>query len=96
MERLDGETAASDPPYVGAQVKLQGLSKREYNGLNGTILSGPNDKGRWIVDVVIFEDATTEERKEMSFKSENLQVQSTRKEVRAAGGSYRTKVQPER
>jgi hypothetical protein len=94
LERLDGETVASDPPYVGAQVRLKGLSKREYNGLNGTILSGPNEKGRWVVDVVIFEDATTEEHKEMSFKAENLQVQSAKKEVRASGGSYRTKVQP--
>lgn len=94
LEKLDGEEASSDPPYVGAQVRLKGLSKREYNGLNGTILSGPNEKGRWVVDVIIFEDATTEEHKEMSFKSENLQVQSAKKEVRAAGGSYRTRVQP--
>merc|ERR1711971_793245 len=45
---------------VGTSVKLFGLKSAHYNGLTGTILSGPNEKGRFEVDLLV-ETSNTEE-----------------------------------
>jgi len=60
--------------FVGASVKLHGLSQAHYNGLTGTILSGPNEKGRWEVDIIIVNDDSLEEHQNRSFKADNLRV----------------------
>jgi len=59
---------------IGSTVKLFGLSSAQYNGLTGTILSGPNDKGRYEVDLVVVNDHALEEHKFVSFKPDNMRV----------------------
>jgi hypothetical protein len=57
------------------------LKTVEYNGFRGSVLSGPNEKERYIVDVVLKE--APRETKEMSLKPDNLLVV---KEVTEKGG----------
>lgn len=70
------EATAADPSelVVGSTVKLFGLSSAHYNGLVGTILSGPNDKGRYEIDLVVANDYQTEEHQTLSFKPSNMRV----------------------
>lgn len=62
--------------HVGDIVRLCGLSQEHYNGLFGTISEGPNEKGRYMVDILVSEGAGGEDReyKHMSFKPDNLQA----------------------
>ena len=41
---------------VGARVRLTGLSQAHFNGLEGYVTGGPNDKGRYTVDVIVDDD----------------------------------------
>eukprot|EP00913_Durusdinium_trenchii_P005401 g5034.t1 len=43
---------------VGARVRLIGLSQAHFNGLEGFITGGPNEKGRYTVDVIVDDDET--------------------------------------
>jgi len=60
------------PPFIGAMVRVGGLSAVEYNGLRGKVLAGPNEKERYTVEVVLKE--YPREIKEMSLKTDNLLV----------------------
>ncbi|KAF4673381.1 hypothetical protein FOL47_010627 [Perkinsus chesapeaki] len=65
------------PLHVGAVVRLKGLRRVEYNGLDGIIKSGPIEAGeeqRWNVLVTIYESETETETKEISLKEMNLVV----------------------
>jgi len=66
------EVPCNCPPYAGAVVRISGLNAVEYNGLRGIVTSGPNEKERYIVDVVLTEEPR--ETKEMSLKPDNLMV----------------------
>lgn len=57
---------------VGMQVRLVGLSQAQYNGLSGIVTSGPNDKGRFMVDVLVVDDDSTREFTALSLRPENL------------------------
>mmetsp|Transcript_8453 Transcript_8453/g.14419 ORF Transcript_8453/g.14419 Transcript_8453/m.14419 type:complete len:879 (-) Transcript_8453:56-2692(-) len=59
---------------VGSNVKLCGLTQAHYNGLTGTVLSGPNDKGRYEVDLIVVNNNSLEEHQTLSFKPDNLRV----------------------
>lgn len=86
-----GSTEASEVT-VGSQVQLCGLSQAHYNGLTGTIVSGPNEKGRYEVDLTVVNDYSTEEHQTLSFKPNNMRVISEGPDVSQAGrqpGSYR-------
>jgi hypothetical protein len=67
---------AADPAELvpGAEVRLFGLSKIEYNGLKG-IVRGPAEKeGRFVIDVILFDSATVQETQELSLKADNLRI----------------------
>lgn len=70
------EATAADQSevVVGSTVKLFGLSSAHYNGLVGTIISGPNDKGRYEIDLIVANDYQTEEHQTLSFKPSNMRV----------------------
>mmetsp|Transcript_76333 Transcript_76333/g.163696 ORF Transcript_76333/g.163696 Transcript_76333/m.163696 type:complete len:843 (+) Transcript_76333:48-2576(+) len=97
----DGFNSAEEA-YPGLPVRLVGLSQAQFNGLTGTIVSGPNEKGRYQVDVDLYVDDHVHEQQTLSFRIENLQplVQVKAEPVptpgpRAAGGgappgSYRS------
>jgi len=68
------EIIQSAPVTIGAEVKLCGLSQLQYNGLLGKVISGPNDKGRFEVEIWILDTSDVEEFKTMSFKPDNLGV----------------------
>eukprot|EP00930_Biecheleria_cincta_P007876 TRINITY_DN10916_c0_g1_i2.p1 TRINITY_DN10916_c0_g1~~TRINITY_DN10916_c0_g1_i2.p1 ORF type:complete len:670 (+),score=120.71 TRINITY_DN10916_c0_g1_i2:86-2095(+) len=57
---------------IGSRVRLMGLSKAHFNGLEGYITGGPNDKGRFTVDVIVDDDDSVRELQTLSFKPENL------------------------
>lgn len=59
---------------VGAHVRLVGLSQAHFNGLEGFITGGPNEKGRYSVDVIVDDDEMTREMQTLSFKPENLRL----------------------
>lgn len=59
---------------IGSTVKLFGLSASHYNGLTGTVISGPNEKGRYEVDLVTVDNGALEEHKTVSFKPDNMRV----------------------
>jgi len=67
---------SSDPANmtVGSRVKLHGLNQAHFNGLCGTILSGPNEKGRYEVDLIVVDDHSIEEHQTLSFKPDNIMV----------------------
>jgi hypothetical protein len=54
---VDVRTGASAPAvagleiHTGMNVVLQGLSDDDYNGLEGTVSGGINEKGRWVVQL---------------------------------------------
>jgi hypothetical protein len=94
VKKLRKAQAASnfsdDRPIVpGCTVKLFGLNKAEYNGLTGVVLSGPNDKGRYEIDISV-NYANTEEHQTLSFKPENMRVVDELRET--AGGIPPTRV----
>jgi hypothetical protein len=67
---------AADPADLvpGAEVRLFGLSKIEYNGLKG-IVRGPAEKeGRFVIDVILIDSATVQEMQELSLKADNLKL----------------------
>jgi len=70
----EANDSPADPSSItiGATVKLCGLSQAHYNGLIGTILSGPNEKGRFEVDLVVVDDHSLEEHQTLSFKPANM------------------------
>eukprot|EP00392_Amoebophrya_sp_AT5.2_P011405 g11482.t1 len=70
------------PPYEGAEVTLKNLTKLEYNGLRGKLIKYVEDKDRWLVDVVVFQNSVEEEHKELSLKADNVKV------LRPQHGSY--------
>eukprot|EP00929_Paragymnodinium_shiwhaense_P051893 TRINITY_DN26044_c0_g2_i2.p1 TRINITY_DN26044_c0_g2~~TRINITY_DN26044_c0_g2_i2.p1 ORF type:complete len:389 (-),score=63.64 TRINITY_DN26044_c0_g2_i2:263-1429(-) len=86
---------------LGEIVMLSGLSQRQYNGLLGRVMGGPNEKGRFDVDVIVFEDHRTTEIKSMNFKADNLRpalhappspdmkTSAAASAARSGGGSYR-------
>merc|ERR1712070_1284858 len=53
---------------VGSRVKLFGLTQAHYNGLVGTVVDGPNEKGRFEVDLVVVDNDTLREHQTLSFK----------------------------
>ncbi|CAJ1358994.1 unnamed protein product [Effrenium voratum] len=59
---------------LGARVRLVGLSQAHFNGLEGFITGGPNDKGRYTVDVIVDDDEMVREMQTLSFKPDNLLV----------------------
>jgi hypothetical protein len=59
---------------IGSTVQLFGLTSAHYNGLTGTILSGPSEKGRYEVDLIVVNDHALEEHKFVSFKPDNMRV----------------------
>ncbi|CAK9091634.1 unnamed protein product [Durusdinium trenchii] len=59
---------------VGARVRLIGLSQAHFNGLEGFITGGPNEKGRYTVDVIVDDDEMVREMQTLSFKADNLLV----------------------
>jgi len=59
---------------VGVTVQLCGLNQAHFNGLVGTILSGPNEKGRYEVDLSVIDSDVLVERKTLSFKPDNMRV----------------------
>lgn len=59
---------------VGARVRLTGLSQAHFNGLEGYVTGGPNDKGRYAVDVIVDDDEMCREMQTLSFKADNLLV----------------------
>eukprot|EP00439_Symbiodinium_sp_Y106_P080895 s3379_g19.t2 len=58
---------------VGAHIRLVGLSQAHFNGLEGFITGGPNEKGRYSVDVIVDDDEMTREMQTLSFKPETCQ-----------------------
>jgi len=70
----EANASPADPSSItiGATVKLCGLSQAHYNGLIGTILSGPNEKGRFEVDLTVVDDHSLEEHQTLSFKPANM------------------------
>jgi len=71
----EGSFTPADPSSltIGSTVKMFGLNQAHYNGLTGTILSGPNDKGRFEVDLIV-ETLGTEEHQTLSFKPDNMRL----------------------
>lgn len=59
---------------LGAHVRLVGLSQAHFNGLEGYVTGGPNEKGRFTVDVIVDDDEMVREMQTLSFKAENLLV----------------------
>jgi len=59
---------------VGAHVRLIGLSQAHFNGLEGYVTGGPNDKGRYTVEVMVADDEMCREMQTLSFKADNLLV----------------------
>mmetsp|Transcript_16392 Transcript_16392/g.38835 ORF Transcript_16392/g.38835 Transcript_16392/m.38835 type:complete len:826 (-) Transcript_16392:301-2778(-) len=59
---------------VGARVRLIGLSQAHFNGLEGFITGGPNEKGRYSVDVIVDDNEMAREMQTLSFKPDNLRV----------------------
>lgn len=57
----------------GAKVDIHGLvGAAQYNGREGTVKAGPNEKGRWLVQVLLDGDM-----KDIALKPENLQPKPT-------------------
>lgn len=57
---------------IGSRVRLMGLSKAHFNGLEGYVTGGPNEKGRFTVDVIVDDDESVRELQTLSFKPDNL------------------------
>jgi len=57
---------------IGSRVRLTGLSKAHFNGLEGYVTGGPNEKGRFAVDVIVDDDESVRELQTLSFKPDNL------------------------
>lgn len=57
---------------IGTRVRLQGLSQAHFNGLTGFVTGGPNDKGRYTVEVIVDDDDSAREIQTLSFKPDNL------------------------
>jgi hypothetical protein len=63
------------PLGVGCTVMLHGLNKQEYNGLTAEVLSGPDERGRFKVDLKVDIGASNvEEHREISLKPDNMRV----------------------
>jgi len=59
----------------GATVQLTGLlAAPHFNGLVGTVVSGPNENGRYTVDLITSDDEVTREHQTKAFKPDNLIV----------------------
>uniref|UniRef100_A0A7S4URZ0 Uncharacterized protein n=1 Tax=Alexandrium monilatum TaxID=311494 RepID=A0A7S4URZ0_9DINO len=59
---------------VGSPVKLTGLEQAHYNGLKGTVVDGPYDDSRYMVELVLVEDEVNPEYQYLSFRPENLKL----------------------
>jgi len=60
---------------IGATVQLIGLQAMpHFNGLVGTVVSGPNEAGRYTVELSVWEDDRTREHQTKAFKADNLLV----------------------
>jgi hypothetical protein len=70
---------------VGRVVQLVALQQGQYNGLVGTVVSGPSEAGRYMVDVIILDDDIEREYKAMNLKPENLRQLMPAHEKRACG-----------
>eukprot|EP00397_Hematodinium_sp_SG-2012_P009514 GEMP01009601.1.p1 GENE.GEMP01009601.1~~GEMP01009601.1.p1 ORF type:complete len:809 (+),score=156.79 GEMP01009601.1:211-2637(+) len=70
------EVPVNCAPYPGALVRVSGLTAAEYNGMRGVVKEGPNDKNRFLVQIVIQEDEddARRETKELSLRPDNLMV----------------------
>jgi len=56
-------------------VQLTGLlAAPHFNGLVGSVVSGPNENGRFTVDLIMSDDDVTREHQTKAFKAENLLV----------------------
>jgi len=60
--------------YTGVRVRLHSLSQAHYNGLEGFVSGGPNEKGRYFVDVLLDDDERVRETQTVSFRPENMKV----------------------
>jgi hypothetical protein len=69
-----GETADPSKLKPGTKVRLFGLTSAHYNGLPGTIRSGPNEKGRFEVDLLVVNNDAAEEQQTLSFKADNMKI----------------------
>eukprot|EP00933_Yihiella_yeosuensis_P080823 TRINITY_DN9432_c0_g1_i1.p1 TRINITY_DN9432_c0_g1~~TRINITY_DN9432_c0_g1_i1.p1 ORF type:complete len:834 (-),score=120.30 TRINITY_DN9432_c0_g1_i1:240-2741(-) len=68
------EAAPGQGLTLGARVRLVGLSQAHFNGLEGFITDGPNEKGRYTVEVVVDDDHSAREIQTLSFKPDNLKA----------------------
>jgi len=70
------EVPVNRPPHAGDTVRVSGLNAMEYNGVRGLVKEGPNEKQRYLVQVVIQEQKgdVEAETKELSLREDNLMV----------------------
>lgn len=60
---------------VGATVQLFGLAAApHYNGLVGHVVAGPNEHGRYSVELAVNDDGAMREGQTKAFKAENLRL----------------------
>lgn len=82
------EVPVNCAPYAGAIVRVAGLTSAQYNGVRGCVKEGPNDKGRYLVEIVTREagEHGPRETKDLSLKEDNLMVVK----VMESQGSFRS------